>query len=166
MPRPTNKEQLKEATSANYSKLLTFIQDLSDEEIRQNFPSNMLNRNVRDVLAHLYHWHLLFFKWYEKGMKGEKPAIPEEGYSWKTTPDLNHKIRELYSGIPITQIFTLLENSHSKLMKIIDSHSEEELFEKKRFKWTGTTSLAAYAIGAGSSHYDWALKIVKKGLKG
>ena len=166
MPRPTNKDELINTTSGNYSKLLTFIHKLSQEEINQIFPTQMLNRNVRDVLAHLHHWHLLFFKWYEIGMKGDKPAIPEEGYSWKTTPELNLKIRDLYSGIPLEQIFPMLENSHKKLMEIIESHSEEELFEKKRYKWTGTTSLAAYAIGAGSSHYDWALKVVKKGLKG
>ncbi|MEM7107806.1 MAG: ClbS/DfsB family four-helix bundle protein [Bacteroidota bacterium] len=48
---------------------------------------------------------------------------------------------------------------------MIEEHSEEELFEKKRYKWTGTTSLAAYLISATSSHYDWALKLMKKCFK-
>ena len=44
---------------------------------------------------------------------------------------------------------------------IIGKHSDEELFTKKKYQWTGTTSLGAYLIGSTSSHYDWALKTIK-----
>jgi hypothetical protein len=40
--------------------------------------------------------------------------------------------------------------------------SDEELFEKKHFSWTGTTSVGAYCISAGPSHYDWAMKKIKQ----
>lgn len=39
---------------------------------------------------------------------------------------------------------------------------DAELFEKKRYKWTGTTLLGAYFVSATSSHYDWAYKLIKK----
>ena len=42
---------------------------------------------------------------------------------------------------------------------------DDELFEKKRYKWTGSTSLGAYLVSATSSHYDWAFKLIKKCLK-
>ncbi|HOP45228.1 MAG TPA: ClbS/DfsB family four-helix bundle protein, partial [Flavobacteriales bacterium] len=41
----------------------------------------------------------------------------------------------------------------------------EELFEKKRYRWTGSTSLGAYLVSATSSHYDWALKLIQKVLR-
>jgi hypothetical protein len=41
----------------------------------------------------------------------------------------------------------------------------EELFAKKAFSWTGTTTLGAYCVSATSSHYDWAIKKLKNHLK-
>ncbi len=49
--------------------------------------------------------------------------------------------------------------------KLIEKHSDVELFEKKRYKWTGTTSLGAYLISSTSSHYDWAIKLIKRSMK-
>ncbi|MDR1033746.1 MAG: ClbS/DfsB family four-helix bundle protein [Bifidobacteriaceae bacterium] len=50
-------------------------------------------------------------------------------------------------------------------MSIIQKHTDDELFTKKHYKWTGTTSLAAYLISATSSHYDWGWKCVRKAGK-
>jgi Uncharacterized conserved protein len=58
-----------------------------------------------------------------------------------------------------------LRKSHDEVMKVIDSHTDEELFEKKKYTWTGTSSVGAYFISATSSHYDWAMKKIKKYLK-
>jgi hypothetical protein len=46
-------------------------------------------------------------------------------------------------------------------MGIIEKHTDEELFTKKKYAWTGTTSLGSYLISATSSHYDWGLKTIK-----
>jgi len=59
----------------------------------------------------------------------------------------------------------MLTSSFNELQDIIRKHSNEELFEKKRYKWTGTTSLGAYLVSATSSHYDWAYKLIKKARK-
>jgi hypothetical protein len=62
----------------------------------------------------------------------------------------------------LKEAIALLEKSHSDMMKLIDSFSNEELFTNKYFSWTGTTSLGAYCVSATSSHYDWAMKKIKK----
>ncbi|MDL2315205.1 ClbS/DfsB family four-helix bundle protein [Bacteroidales bacterium OttesenSCG-928-C19] len=36
----------------------------------------------------------------------------------------------------------------------IDSFTNDELFTKKYFPWTGTTNLGSYCISATSSRYD------------
>lgn len=165
MPRPTNKLMLLDAASSNFQKLMDFISTLSEEKVQGSFPEIYLNRNIRDVLGHLYHWHLFFFNWYEIGMKGEKPSIPAEGYTFKTTPDLNRMIQKKYSSTPLFEVQKNLEETHNQIIELIESHTDEELFEKKRYKWTGTTSLGAYLISASSSHFVWALKLIKKALK-
>ena len=165
MPRPKTKEELVALSQENYQKLLALVDSYDGEELHADFPPGYLNRDIRDVLAHLHHWHLMMMEWYEVGSRGEKPNIPAKGYTWKTTPDLNREIWKKYHTEDLEKVRNLLADSHQKITKLINSHSNEELFEKKRYKWTGTTSLGAYLISATSSHYDWATKLIKKAKK-
>lgn len=165
MPRPKTKKELIDLSTKNYNRLLDFITSLSKEQLQQEFPEGYLNRNISDVVAHLHHWHLMMLNWYTVGMDGKKPEMPAKGYTWKTTPDLNRKIWEQYKDTELNEVKKLVHHSFEKLQKVISNHTEEELFEKRRYKWTGTTSLASYPISATSSHYDWAYKLIKKCLK-
>lgn len=61
MPRPKTKEELITLSKKNYAKLIEHIASLSEEERKSEFPEEYLNRNIKDVIAHLHHWHLLFF---------------------------------------------------------------------------------------------------------
>lgn len=162
MPRPKTKDELVHLSQANYDKLFLLVDSFSPEEQNGEFPPEFLNRNIRDVLAHLYHWHIMMLNWYEVGMRGEKPVMPAEGYTWKTTSDLNHWIQKHYCKTPLSEVRPLLDESHKKVRNLIQQHSNEELFEKKRYKWTGSTSLGAYFISNSSSHYDWAWKLIRK----
>jgi hypothetical protein len=165
MPRPKTKDELLELSQKNFSKLNELVDSYSLEEQNAEFPAGTMNRNIRDVLAHLHHWHLMMLEWYEIGMKGEKPEMPAKGYTWKTVPELNRKIWEKYRNVELKKVREDLNQSYQQLQKVIEQHSNEELFEKKRYKWTGTTSLGSYLISATSSHYDWAYKLIKKAKK-
>jgi len=163
MPRPKTKAELQQLSDANFTKLLTYIDQLEDKNIE--FPPHTLNRNVKDVLFHLYEWHQMMMSWYKVGMSGSKPIMPKEGFTWKTLPDLNKRIREQYKDGDLDTALQKVKHSHQDIRTIIDQHSEEELFTKKKYKWTGTTSLAAYLISCTSSHYDWAYKLIRKSTK-
>ena len=165
MPRPKSKSELLQLSQDNFMKLNDFIDQKSRGEQEKEFPKGTMNRNVRDVLAHLHHWHLLTLDWYKIGMSGEKPEMPAKGYTWKTTSDLNKWILENYQSSTLKKVRKLLNKSFQQVQGIIESHSDEELFEKKKYKWTGSTSLGAYLISATSSHYDWAFKLIRKATK-
>jgi hypothetical protein len=51
------------------------------------------------------------------------------------------------------------------VMGIIEKHSDHELFTKKLYKWTGSTSLGSYLVSNTSSHYTWAYDLIRKWLK-
>lgn len=165
MPRPKSKGELLEQSAGNYKKLIAFIEDLPEEKRNTEFAAQYLNRNIRDVLAHLHHWHSLFLRWYVEGMNGTQPQMPALGHTWRTVPELNIEIRELYKNTPKVEIDTQLKKSFKDVQEIIKSHSDIELFEKQHYPWTGSTSLGAYIISATSSHYDWGLKLIRKALK-
>ncbi|MCG8306254.1 MAG: ClbS/DfsB family four-helix bundle protein [Cytophagales bacterium] len=165
MPRPKTKEELIDLSNKNYKVLFDYINSFSEEEQNHEFPAGTLNRNIRDVLAHLHHWHLMMLDWYHVGMQGQRPDMPAKGYTWKTVPDLNKVIREKYCTVGLSEVINMLDGSFKDIQQVIQNHTNEELFEKKRYKWTGTTSLGAYLVSATSSHYDWALKLITKAKK-
>ena len=164
MPRPKNKSELEGLSSKKFAELKSLLKCYSKEQLNKEFPDGYLNRNIRDVLAHLYHWHLMFLEWYSLGMNGKKPEMPAKGYTWKTTPELNKAIQKQYSSTSLDNIHKLLNESHEKIQRIIHQHTNEELFEKKKYAWTGSTSLGAYLTSATSSHYDWAIRLISKCL--
>ena len=165
MPKPTNKAELLQAAENNFDKLFDYLDGLEKNQLNKDFETDGLNKNIRDVLMHLHHWHLLFMRWYDAGMKGNKPDMPEKGYTWQQLPELNRRINEKYKNTNVQKAMSTLKTSYANMVKLIKSHSQDELFEKKLYPWTGTTSLAAYLISNTSSHYGWAYRLIKKSLK-
>tara|TARA_R110000850_G_scaffold67896_1_gene151862 strand:- start:664 stop:1161 length:498 start_codon:yes stop_codon:yes gene_type:complete len=165
MPRPKTKTELLNLSEQNFNKLFDFLESFSESDQQREFPQGTMNRNIRDVLAHLHQWHLMMLDWYDVGMAGNKPDMPAKGYTWKDTSVLNRTIWDHYSRTELNEVKTLLRDSFSKVYALIKSHTNEELFEKKRYKWTGSTSLGSYLVSCTSSHYDWALKLIKKAMK-
>ncbi|EAY25255.1 ClbS/DfsB family four-helix bundle protein [Microscilla marina] len=165
MPKPRTKAELLDTSQKNYSLLCELIAGFDEDIQNTTFPEGYLNRNIRDVLAHLHHWHLLMTEWYTIGMNGQKPAMPAEGYRWKDTPKLNQVIQKKYANTELFRVKILFDTSYNIVQKLILQHSNDELFEKKHYPWTGSTSLGAYLISATASHYDWAYKLIKKCVK-
>ncbi len=160
MPRARDKQQLIDFGIREYDQLMDLVSDISEQDLMEK--PVFENRSVKDIIAHLHAWHLLFFNWYEVGMAGEKPAIPAPGYSFKDTPALNEKLYQDYKDNSWKEITELFRDSHQHVMEIIEKHSDEELTTKKKYKWTGSTNLASYLASATSSHYVWASQSIKK----
>ena len=165
MAKPKSKVELLEACQVNFKKLNDLIDSFSKEELEKEFPEGTMNRNVRDVLAHLYHWSWMMSEWYRVGMTGAKPVMPAKGFTWKMMPELNQFIFEKYQMTNLEKARAMLQASHDELQILIQSHTDEELFEKKKYHWTGSTSLGVYLIANTSSHYAWAYKLIKKAKK-
>jgi hypothetical protein len=164
MPRPTNKKELFELAETNFNKLLDFIDGLPEDIKTKTYKNDELNdrdKTVSDVICHLHEWHLMMANWYKIGMSGRKPVIPAEDVTWQTLPVLNRRIWEKHRGTELKKAITLFKKSHKDQMALIQKHSDDELFTKKKYEWTGTTSLGAYLISSTSSHYDWGLKTIK-----
>jgi hypothetical protein len=165
MSRPLNKNELLHLSQKNYAELIDFVDSLTEAERNKSFPQGTMNRNIRDVLAHLHHWHKMLLDWYAVGMSGQIPDMPAKGYTWKMTPELNKWIWGQYQNTDLKEVEGMLDESFQDIQHIITSHTNEELYEKRKYKWTGSTSLGAYLVSASSSHYDWALKLIKKAFK-
>ena len=172
MARATTKADLIIAANEQFDKLWKLIDMMSDEQQNAEFSSEMAmagkeahwnrDKNLRDVLVHLYEWHQLLLNWINSNLKGEtKPFLPEP-YNWKTYPSMNVEFWKKHQNTPLVAAIIMLKESHKNVTALIDTFSNEELFAKKSFAWTGTSTLGAYCVSATSSHYDWAIKKLKK----
>ena len=165
MARATTKQELLKAASAQYDKMWAQINSLSDEVRFGTFCFEDRDKNIRDILIHLYEWHQLLLNWVKSNQAGnEQPFLPKP-YNWKTYPDMNVGFWEKHQSTSYDDAKKMLESSHSSAVALIDSFSDDELFIKKHFSWTGTTSLGSYCVSATSSHYDWAINKIKNHIK-
>lgn len=165
MPRPTTKADLIQAANEQFAKLWTLIGEMSDEEKSADIVPNERDKNVRDVLVHLYEWHCLLLNWIRSNTnRNPAPFLPAP-YNWKTYPQMNVVFWEKHQNTSYTDAETMLKKTHKEVMALIETFSNEALFSKGTFDWTGTTTLGSYCVSATSSHYDWAFKDIKKALK-
>lgn len=175
MSRPAAKPDLIKAANEQFDKMWQLIEAMTDGERNAvfNFGDGLKekeahwkrDKNLRDVLVHLYEWHQLLLTWVQANVNGEaRPFLPEP-YNWKTYGDMNVKFWEKHQSTPYADSKKMLLDSHKKALSLIERFSNEELFADRHFNWTGTTSLGSYCVSATSSHYDWAMKKIKKHLK-
>ncbi len=165
MPRPTSKDTLLVAANGEFNKLCNLIDSMPAEKQQAPFSFEDRDKNLRDVLVHLYEWHQLLLKWANSNKEGKTANFLPQPYNWKTYPQMNVAFWKKHQSTPLAEAKAALQESHSEVMKLIESFTNEELFTRKHFPWTGTTSLGSYCISATSSHYDWARKKIKQHLK-
>lgn len=171
MPRPKTKQELVEAATTEYNKLWQLIHALPDNmantpldfsgDTKKKEAHWARDKNLRDILVHLYEWHQLLLEWVQANQSGQtKPFLPAP-YTWKSYGQMNVEFWQKHQETSFEQAERMLNESHAQVMALIESFSNEELFTKKHFAWTGTTSLGSYCVSATSSHYDWAIKKIK-----
>ena len=163
MARPGTKTELLESARDQFQLLLQEVKEIPDNKLAESGACE--EWSVKDILAHLHAWHMLFLTWYQLGMSGDKPAMPAPGYNWKQTPELNQAIFEEYQDEEYDSILHSLRESHQEVTAIIHKHSDQELFTKRLYKWTGSTSLGSYLVSNTSSHYNWAHDLIHKWWK-
>lgn len=119
------------------------------------------DKNLRDVIIHLNEWHNLLLDWIANNKAGIQKPFLMEGYNWKTYGDMNIVFWENCQNISLDEAMTRFKNSHKKIMEAIDTMTNEELFSKDVYDWTGGNAIGSYFISTTSSHYDWAMKKIK-----
>ncbi len=171
MPRPQTKKDLIDAANTNYDKLLQLIDSMTEEELNTPFDFSddekkkeahwRRDKNLRDVIVHLYEWHKLLLEWIENNEAGIRKPFLMEGYNWKTYGDMNQFFWKNCQKVSLETALEQFKGSHEKIMEAIQGMSNEELFSKNYYDWAGENAIGAYFVSTTSSHYDWAMKKIK-----
>lgn len=165
MARPQSRSELLTTSEASFGKLMQLIESLGPERRAAAFSFDDRDRNVRDVLVHLHEWHEMLLTWVEVNLAGGSAPFLPEGYTWTNYAGLNVHFRDRNSHTTLEQAIALVSESRERVRVLIEARGDEELFTKKHYPWTGTTSLGAYCVSVTSSHDEWAMKKIRKHAK-
>ena len=78
---------------------------------------------------------------------------------------MNMEIWKRHQSTELETAIEMLTESHQKVLQLANEYTNEELFTKKHFPWTGTSDLGSYFESTTASHYDWAIKKLKQHCK-
>lgn len=169
--KPVNKKELILVSEETYQKLLTLIESLPSESRMANFTFDtqklkekhwQRDRNVRDVLIHLYEWQNLLLEWVNNNRMGQRSNFLPQGYNWRNYGEMNQVFWQKHQETSLKQALDLLAESHAQVMALLKTFSNDELFQKIIYHWTGNNTLGSYFIANTSSHYEWAIKKLRK----
>lgn len=173
MANPTNKEELLKAASDNYQELMNLIESASLEVLEKDFPplspsakctSFEQGNNLRDILTHIYEWQRLQSQFVKNIRNGEPKDFIPDPYR-KDYKEMDRKNMERHQSTPVKEAISMIQESHQEMMQLIATFSNEELFGKKVYKVTYTTTMAAYFVSVTSHPYSKAVKRLKAHLK-
>jgi len=121
---------------------------------------------VSDLVAHLAEWQRMFLIWYEDGLRGTTPEMPAPGYKWNEMPRLNRAIWEKHRSRSLAAVMNDFESGYSRIVQLAEALSPEQLLMPGEFEWTGKNALTTYLGPNTASHYRFAIKVIKRWLKG
>ena len=162
MPAATNKPDLIAVTQKDFDKLITVITDIPSA---QAMSKRQDDTSIKDVIAHRAHWISLFLGWYKDGQAGKAVDFPAKGYKWNDLKAYNAKLRKDQSAMDWDQAGDLLALNHRKLMKFIETHSNDALYGGPMQGASNAWTVGRWAEAAGASHYRSAAKWIRACLR-
>jgi len=144
-----------------------------DALLRELQPRQMTQRNVtasgwsvKDVLGHLVSWQQMNLAWYEAGERGDNPAVPAPGLTWRDLPKINESIYRQHRRRSLKAVLEDYDAFHHRMLELIRHLPDSDLVSVARFLRTGATWTLSDCINANTaSHYRWAQKHIRRWLR-
>ncbi len=162
MPAATTKSDLLTVTLKDYGKLQDLLEKVPEAAALRKDDEDT---SIKDVIAHRAHWIELFLGWYRDGQAGREVFFPAKGYKWNELKAYNAKLREDQAGLGWDEAVDLLQANHDKLVSLIESLGQKELYEGPMKGAYNHWTTGRFAEASGPSHYRSAAKYIRQRLK-
>lgn len=137
MPIPQNKAELLEAIRTTFQKLDKDIALIPEHLVtQQSMPGHAKGTMMSpyQLLAYLVGWADIVLDWNTKMDSNQEVVFPTENYKWNELGDLAQKFYGDYPDYDFAAIKILLHEKVSQIIAIIESKSNEELYETLWYK--------------------------------
>lgn len=163
--RYTSKEALLDDIRAEHDSLCARLKEIPKARWRE--PGVWGDGwTVSDLAAHLAEWQQMFLRWHEEGVRGGTPQMPAPGYNWNQMREINRAIQEKHRARSREAIMADFDAGYRRIVKIVEALPAVQLLESGHFAWTGKNSLTTYLGANTASHYRFAMKVIKRWLRG
>ena len=158
MDRPATKARLLECIRVERQRLEDSLEGLTPADmVRSPRPGAW---SVKDILVHISAWEDTFVGWYEAGLKGgkvDKPNFSRAG----VLAEVNRGIYEANKDRSPEDVLAGFKNSYERILALVASIPEEDIFARGKFAWTGTGKLVNYITSNTSLHYPGHLTMIE-----
>jgi hypothetical protein len=162
MSRITTKQEFLDDIHKEWELLDNLLREIPENEKLTVVTDSM---SVKDFLAHRTEWGRMMLAWYRTEKKGKKAAVPTDKYKWNQLRQLNAHIYTTYKDVSLKKIERDFKKVHDELQKLVEGLSDNELFTKEQYNFTGTSDLATYLNSSTAAHYRSARRHIQRWWK-
>ena len=127
-----NKDELKNEINKSFAKYISEF-DIIPESLKDKRVEEV-DRTPAENLAYQVGWTTLVLKWESDERKGIDVKTPSELYQWFT---------DTYAQLSLQELKDMLNENINSIYEMIDSLSDEELFEPHMRKWADEATKTA-----------------------
>ena len=113
-------------------------------------PESLKDKRVEEVdrtpaenLAYQVGWTTLVIKWESDERKGIHVKTPSDNFKWNQLGELYQWFTDTYAHLSLQELKDMLNENINSIYEIIDSLSDEELFEPHMRKWADESTKTA-----------------------
>ena len=132
-----NKEELKNEINKSFAKYISEFDDIP--EYLKDMRVDEVDRTPAENLAYQVGWTTLVIKWESDERKGLHVKTPSDNFRWNQLGGLYQWFTDTYAHLSLQE----LNENINMIYEMIDSLSDEELFEPHMRKWADEATKTA-----------------------
>ncbi len=136
-----SKEELKTEINNSFEKYISEFDDIPETLKDQSVES--VDRTPAENLAYQIGWTSLLLKWEEDERKGLPVKTPSDQFKWNRLGELYQWFTDTYAHLSLQALKAKLNENINAVCAMIDSMSEEELFQPHMRQWADEATKTA-----------------------
>lgn len=141
MKKYRNKAELKAEIKKTFEKYISEFDDIP--EALKDKRVDEVDRTPAENLAYQVGWTTLILKWEDDERNGLKVNTPSDDFKWNQLGDLYKWFTEKYAHLSIKALTAELRKNIDSIYAMIDSLSDEELFNPHMRQWADDATKTA-----------------------
>ena len=136
-----DKEELKNEINKSFEKYISEFDNIP--EALKDIRVDEVDRTPAENLAYNVGWTTLVLKWEEDERNGLPVKTPSDEFKWNQLGGLYQWFTDTYAPLSLTELKNMLNENVTALYAMIDSMSEDELFQPHMRKWADDATKTA-----------------------
>ena len=155
-----DKEELKNEIHQSFEKYISEFDTIPEALKDKRVPD--VDRTPAENLAYQVGWTTLLLKWETDEKRGMDMKIPSEQFRWNQLGGLYQWFTDTYAHLSLAELKGKLSENIAAIQTMIDSMSEDELFQPHMRRWAddatktavwGFTNLSTSIPSRPSEHF-------------